>query len=327
MRVGDPAAAGEARRRAMSVARTLGFDDPHVGRVGIAVSEASTNMVKHATEGQIVLQQLGENHDRGFAALALDHGPGIARPGEMMRDGASTAGTLGTGLGAIARQSSEFGMWTSPGEGTAIYAGFWPGDLPWRSTGLAVGAVCVPIDGESVCGDGWVFHGGPERSALLVVDGLGHGPLAHEAATAAIATFRARAQRAPADLLADVHDGLRHTRGAAVAIVEILPNRRLVRFAGVGNIAASIVDAAGSRSMVSQFGTVGYRVGKLREQQYPWSPEAYVVLHSDGVKGGWALDRYPGLSRCHPMVVAGVLWRDGVRGKDDATVVVIGGAR
>src|SRR5690348_6623312 len=112
VRIGDTSGAGEARRMAMSVARRLGFDDSHIGRVGIAVSEASTNMVKHATGGQLVLQQVGRD---GMAALALDHGPGIARPGEMMKDGASTSGTLGTGLGAIARQSSEFALWSSQG--------------------------------------------------------------------------------------------------------------------------------------------------------------------------------------------------------------------
>src|SRR6185503_2330034 len=95
MRVDNSSAAGEARRRAMSVARMLGFDDSHIGRVAIAVSEASTNMVKHATGGRLVLQELGENGELGMAALALDHGPGMERPVDMMKDGATTTGTMG----------------------------------------------------------------------------------------------------------------------------------------------------------------------------------------------------------------------------------------
>ena len=320
----DASAAGEARRMAMSVARTMGFDDNHVGRVGIAVSEASTNMVKHATGGQLVLQQVGVNGSRGVAALALDRGPGMARPGDMMRDGESTVGTMGTGLGAIRRQSSEFGLWSSVGAGTAVYAGFWPDTAPWRSTGLAVGAVCVPVDGENVSGDAWAFHGGPERSVILVVDGIGHGPLANEAASAALQTFNARAQRAPAEILSDVHDALRHTRGAAIAIAEILPGRGLLRFAGVGNIAGSLIGDQGVRHLISQFGTVGHKIPRIHEQQVPWSPEASLVLHSDGLRNAWSFDQYPGLARCHPMIVAGILWRDFAREKDDATVVVIG---
>lgn len=324
MRVGDASAAGEARRFAMGIARTLGFDDSHVGRVGIAVSEASTNMIKHAHRGDLVLQEIGEKGHRGFAALALDQGPGMARLVDMLKDGTSTAGTMGTGLGAISRQSSEFGIWSSEGAGTAVYAGFWPADAPWHSTGLAVGAVCVPVEGETECGDAWAFHGGPERSILMVADGLGHGPLAHDAAEAAVAAFHAGVQRGPADLLTDIHAALRHTRGAAVAIAEILPGRGLLRFAGVGNIAGAVVSADGARHLVSQFGTLGHRMPKVHELQFPWSDAAHLVLHSDGVRGAWALERYPGLVSCHPMVMAGILWRDFARAKDDATVVVVG---
>jgi hypothetical protein len=280
--------------------------------------------VKHATRGELVLQQAGVNGGRGFAALALDHGPGMARVRDMQADGASTTGTMGTGLGAIARQSSEFGMWSSAGAGTVVYAGFWPERAPWLSSGLAVGAVCVPIDGEFECGDAWAFHGGPERSVVMVVDGLGHGPMAREAAAAAVETFHARVQRGPADLLADVHDSLRHTRGAAVAIAEILPGRGLLRFVGVGNIGGALVGLGGSRHMISQFGTVGHLLPKVHELQFPWSMDMHLVLHSDGVKSSWTLDRYPGWMNCHPMVIAGILWRDFARGKDDTTVVVVG---
>jgi len=324
VRVGDASAAGEARRFAMSFARTLGFDDSHVGRVGIAVSEASTNMIKHAVRGDVLLQKIGEDGHRGFVALALDQGPGMARLVDMLKDGTSTAGTMGTGLGAISRQSTEFGIWSSQGAGTAVYAGFWPEAAPWESTGLAVGAVCVPVDGETECGDSWAFHGGPERSILLVVDGLGHGPLAHEAAVAAVDAFHSGVQRGPADLLAEIHAALRHTRGAAAAIAEILPGRGLLRFAGVGNIAGALVSNEGARHLVSQFGTLGQRLPRVHELQFPWSKGAHLVLHSDGLRTAWALERYPGLASCHPMVMAGILWRDFARGKDDATVVVVG---
>jgi hypothetical protein len=158
----------------------------------------------------------------------------------------------------------------------------------------------------------------------MVVDGLGHGPIAHEAAAAAVEAFHAFVQRGPADLLADVHAALRHTRGAAVAIAEILPGRGLLRFAGVGNIAGALVAREGARHLVSQFGTVGHRMPKLHELQFPWSDAAHLVLHTDGIRTAWTLERYPGLVSCHPMVMAGILWRDFAREKDDATVVVVG---
>ena len=54
----------------------------------------------------------------------------------------------------------------------------------------------------------------------------------------------------------------------------------------------------------------------------PWPAGALVLLHSDGLASHWTLDRYPGLSARYPTLVAGVLYRDHRRGRDDTTVVV-----
>ena len=45
-------------------------------------------------------------------------------------------------------------------------------------------------------------------------------------------------------------------------------------------------------------------------------------MHSDGVKTHWTLEDYPGLVRRHPGLVAGLLFRDFRRERDDATVIV-----
>ena len=78
------------------------------------------------------------------------------------------------------------------------------------------------------------------------------------------------------------------------------------------------------RHMISQFGTVGHRISRIHELQFPWRRGTHVVVHTDGVKGGWSLGEYPGIARCHPMILAGLLWRDHAREKDDATAVVVG---
>ena len=46
-----------------------------------------------------------------------------------------------------------------------------------------------------------------------------------------------------------------------------------------------------------------------------------LVMHSDGLGSRWQMDRYPGLPRRHPTLIAGVLYRDWTRGRDDVTVV------
>jgi hypothetical protein len=115
---------------------------------------------------------------------------------------------------------------------------------------------------------------------------------------------------------------LRSTRGAAAAVAEIDLFRRQVRYAGVGNISGSILAGGKSQSLVSHNGTVGHEMRRVQEFTYPWPPDALLVLHSDGLATQWRLDRHPGLAARHPGLVAGVLYRDHARGRDDVTVVV-----
>ncbi len=159
---------------------------------------------------------------------------------------------------------------------------------------------------------------------ILVVDGLGHGPAAAEAAAEAVAVFRNFPSSEPGAIVAAAHAAMRGTRGAALAIARLDPGRGVVRFAGVGNISGVIIDAGSRRiaSMVSQNGTVGHAVRKIQEFEYAWAEGASLVMHSDGLATHWDLGRYPGLSARDPGLVAGLLYRDHRRDRDDVTVVV-----
>jgi hypothetical protein len=66
-------------------------------------------------------------------------------------------------------------------------------------------------------------------------------------------------------------------------------------------------------------------VRHITEFTYPWPDDALLILHTDGLSGRWSLDAYPGLARRHPSLVAGVLFRDWDRGRDDVTVVAARG--
>jgi len=167
----------------------------------------------------------------------------------------------------------------------------------------------------------------PGRSLILLADGLGHGILAAEAAVEAVKTFQNNTSLAPAQVVAAIHAALRSTRGAAVAVAEVDAAQQVVRFAGVGNIAGLILSADGCRHLVSHNGTAGHEVRKIQEFTYPWPArgggrQPLLILHSDGLTSRWDLDRYPGLAQRHPSLIAGVLYRDFYRGRDDVTVVV-----
>jgi len=316
--VADPSQVGEARRMGCDLARSVGFDEMETGRVALAVTEAAANIVKHGGGGHMLFRA----DDTGVGFIALDRGPGMPNVPHAMRDGFSTAGTTGTGLGAIARQASDFDIYAMPGHGTALAAHFWrrqaAGDGPVR-----IGGVSVPKRGETVCGDSWAVVETTARVLLLVADGLGHGPLAAAASARAVEVLRARAADPIEAIVERMHDALRPTRGAAAAVAELDRRAGVVRFVGVGNIAASIVVDGHVRSMVSHHGTLGHDVRKLQMFQYPWSKDALLVMASDGIGSRWDLAGYPGLAQRSPTLVAAVLYRDFQRGNDDATVVVL----
>jgi serine phosphatase RsbU (regulator of sigma subunit) len=188
---------------------------------------------------------------------------------------------------------------------------------------METGTVCLPRSGETVCGDAWALGRIGERVILIVADGLGHGPDAAAASMEAIRVFRKSLSLAPADILAEIHPALRSTRGAAVAVAALDPDLKTIRYAGVGNIAGSIVSASETRSMVSHNGTVGHEVRKIQEFQYDWPTGALVIMQSDGLQTHWRLDRYPGLVTRDPALIAGVLYRDFTRGRDDVTVLAV----
>jgi len=321
--------AGEARRAAATLAADLGFSDTNAGRVAIVVTEAAGNLAKHARDGVLILQALSRDDARGIEVLAVDRGPGMVDPTRCLRDGFSTAGSPGTGLGSIRRLAGEFDLYSLAGAGSVLVARLWnaaPRALPAAT--MVVGALSVPLLGELECGDAWAVRQRGDEAIFLVVDGLGHGVHAAEAASAMVQSFHETLESlgagvlGPVELLERAHGALRGTRGAAAAVAVVNTAAGTVRFAGIGNIAASILTDGSPRSMVSHNGIVGHQMRKVQEFAYPWSPESLLVLASDGLKTQWRLDAYPGLARCHPSLVAGTLWRDFTRGRDDVTVLV-----
>lgn len=314
----------EARRGAVNLARAHGFDEEAAGRVAIVATELTTNMLKHAGGGTLLVGGFEDATGSGVECVALDRGEGMSDVDASMRDGHSTAGSPGTGLGAVARGSQIMDVYSAPGQGTAILARLEPGrpTSPRRGAQSDYGGVSVPMAGEEACGDAWCRRQGADGFTLMVADGLGHGPSAADAAHAATRVFRAaREAEAPSAMLAAMHVALRSTRGAAVGIAKVGEGQ--VVFAGVGNIAATLVDpGADVRRMVSNNGTVGHVARTLRDFSYPLSAGALIILASDGIATSWRLDAYPGLSQRHPTLIAGVLLRDFGRGRDDATVLV-----
>jgi anti-sigma regulatory factor (Ser/Thr protein kinase) len=324
----------EARRAVTSLAGSLGFDETEMGKVALVVTEAATNLLKHAPVGQILARSLEEAGQLGLEILALDQGPGLANVGQVLADGYSTAGSPGTGLGAIIRLSTIFDIYSLPDRGTALLAQMWrqarpgaSGLAPQRTNNgaspLEIGAICLAKPGQEVSGDNWAVLQNHDRCLVMVADGLGHGPAAAAASQAAIEVLSLESNLTPLAILEAAHAALYHTRGAAVTVVELDLSHLVVKMAGVGNISGAILAAGAPRHLTSYNGIIGHQVQKFQEFTYSWPADALLVLHTDGLTTHWNLDAYPGLVTRHPSLIAGVLYRDFSRGNDDVSVLVV----
>ena len=340
MAMSDASGVAFARRSAVEAARRVGCNETDAGRIALIATEAATNILKHAAHGEILVREL-KAHDAsrgGIELIALDNGPGIADLSAAFSDGVSSVGTPGTGLGAMRRLADEFSVYSQPGQGTAVHAIVYDSSRPSSAEhgpdAIDVGGIGVPYPGEFVCGDAWAVLDDSRGLTITVIDGLGHGPDAHRAAIAGIEVAYAHTGESPGELIERMHNAMRPTRGAAAAVARIdLASNRVI-YAGVGNISASVegaVDPAEhapgaphrSRQLVSHNGIVGHTLRKVQEFDAPWSRDAMLVMHSDGIGTRWQLDHYAGLASRRSSLIAAALYRDFSRRRDDATVVVV----
>lgn len=316
----------EARQTIARLAGELNFDENKTGKLSIAVSEAATNIIKHGKGGEILIRSVTFKNIEGLEILALDRGKGITDLSSILKDGFSTTGTLGIGIGAIRRASTLFDIYTQPERGTALLFRMWSKPLPYPlpPRPLEIGIVSLPKRGEEVSGDGWFVEQWENRSILSCIDGLGHGILAEEVTRAAIDVIRDMREESPGVIMEKLHRELRHSRGAAIAIADFRFEKQELRFCGVGNISARLVSEGITHFFPSNQGTIGYMAPKIKELSYHLpSPDSYFTftMHSDGLSEHWKIEDYPGLTTRHPSLVSGVLYRDFNKQTDDVTVI------
>jgi anti-sigma regulatory factor (Ser/Thr protein kinase) len=310
---------GQARRAATLAASACGFDEADTGRVALVVTELATNLIKHATRGDIHIARVPGKGAYGVEVIAIDRGPGF-NLADCLPDGFSTGGTRGEGLGAVRRQAQVMDIHADE-RGAVVLARMYP--KGFADADIRFGASQHALHDETECGDGWAMALGDGAVSVVVVDGLGHGPAAHVAAEAGIVEWRAAPSADPTDLMASLNVAMTGTRGGAVALARFDTARGSLRYAGIGNIAGYLLAPESSRGLASHPGIVGARARRAQAFDFPEAAGRLLVLHSDGLQSRWHLADYPGLAGRHPAVITALLHRDFSRGRDDVTVFAI----
>ncbi|MDT4954455.1 MAG: hypothetical protein QOJ02_2593 [Acidobacteriota bacterium] len=335
----DEAHVGTARRAAHRFAGELGFDETELAQIDIVVQEIGMNAARYATAGGWLHYTTTLGHAPGLELTYWDSGPGIYDLDRAIRDGVSTSGSLGAGLGAIRRLMDEFEVYSTlpstsrlsfsqrrTSHGTMMLARKWVGTRQVETQGSdearRFGVWSRSHPGETLNGDAYYIARRGSSTLLAVIDGLGHGAGAKEATDVAVDLLDEWMGEPLDKVLQSAHNALRSTRGVVLGAAVIDETNKRFHYAGVGNIMVRVYNAPEHISPISTNGTLGARLGNLRVWTYPWAEGATLIMASDGVSASWDIESYPGLLRRTPQLIAGILMRDYGRHADDATVLV-----
>ena len=326
--VAEQSQVGEARRAASRLATDQGLDETAVGRVALVVTELGNNLWRHAGKGRLLIGCRTTDEGCQLEVISIDSGPGMADVARCLRDGYSTGGTPGTGLGAVQRLSTDFSAFSAPGKGTVILSRTWVPSpaAPARRRRARVSptpASAWPRPARASAATPGTSASTDGRATVIVADGLGHGPVAAEAADEALQGVRVVARLARGHPRARAPADARHARRGGRPSPQLDADAGTITYAGAGNIAGRVISGIEDRALMSQHGTLGVQIRKLQDVTTPWPDHALVVLHSDGLITRWNLKDVGGLLQCDPAVIAGWLLRDYTRGHDDVTVVVL----
>lgn len=302
-----------ARRTASELASAAGLDEQRRSAVNVVTVELANNLLQHAGSGQLMFQYMPMSGI--FDIMAVDHGSGMLNVERCLQDGYSTASTPGLGLGAVQRFAVRFGAFSAPSRTTVVTA-----RMAEREPEPDIAVLCTAIQGETLSGDAWSVS--EDRRGFCIVDGLGHGVLAADAARAGVDTFNKYPEASPGAVLEKMHGAMKSTRGAAAAVVQIHRETGTLDFAGIGNISCVLIGDGKSQNLVSHNGTLGHQLRRVQQFSYPFRRRDLLVMHSDGLTTHTKNGIPPLLLNQPANVIAPFLFSEQLRGRDDATILV-----
>lgn len=302
------------------------FGAHKIGQIDIIVSEMTSNIIKHAGGGELLVRVRTDDDSPVVEVISIDNGPGMTDTTRMLRDGVSTTRTLGQGLGAVSRLSDVSQLYSIPKWGTIHYAmvkgtpdsSFIPEKKP-----IEIRALCVNKPREEVCGDGFSIKRNLPEMTIFFADGLGHGIHARAAVEAASEIFLETSEKDPVGVIRALHQNIRKTRGL-VGVVAVADHRqREWRICGVGNIITRIYSGVGHRNYMSYNGTIGLTIpNAMNISTYPMETNQHLVMCSDGIQTRWDMSRYPAILKYDNIMLAAAIYKDYARGTDDASVII-----
>lgn len=304
-----------------------GFEAKQLAEIDLIVAELGTNLVKHASGGEILAGILQTEEGVTLELISLDNGPGMTDPEKMIMDGASTTKTLGHGLGSIRRLADAFDIYSRREWGTVLLSRVHKKKpIPTRSpkSSVQINALVIPKPGENLSGDGCCYVAERDGAVhLLVADGLGHGAEAHRAVKEAVSAFRTFKSSSPAEILRHLHQQIKKTRGLVATVVIIDPKEKTWKLCGIGNIGTRFIGHQQSKSYFPYNGIVGSNIPHtLNDQELSQQDYQQIILCSDGIRSRWEYAKYPSIGKYDLSIQAAAIYKDFGRKTDDMSVII-----
>ena len=320
LKIRETSAVAEARRRARRTANAMGLHSTKVEHAAIVATEIAQNVLRHGGGGQVLVEIFGAPSLERLHIVGHDDGPGIGRIDRMIRDGETTKGSPGTGLGAIKRLSDRLDIFSEPGR-TVIAAEFRRQTIR-LSDPVDHAGFKLAYPGERRCGDIVAVRSSHDKCVYFLADGLGHGVKAATAAVMAKKAFLSGSGSDPAELLYQVGDALQNSRGAVGAVVSLDRASGNVDYAGIGNVSTLVIQGKNVRRLAVRDGLLGGRKTTPHREAISVDSNAIIVMYSDGLNTLRSLDSQTALLQRSAPVIAAELLAKNLRGRDDASIVV-----
>lgn len=322
--VAEPSQVGAVRRKAVQEGERIGLSKEDTGRLALVVTEAATNLLRHARDGEIVLVPRRGGAGPGIDVIALDDGPGIVDIEAALADGFTTAAEdergIGGGLGAIRRMSDAFDIYSDP-KGTTLVATVGAADES-RSPAVEAAGLIVSKPGFEAGGDVFAIRGEGSVTLIMLMDVLGHGPAAAKEAGKGAEAFRKAKGHSLEETEMLVSAALEGGRGAAALFIELPHEPGQLRAAGLGNVRGEITAPDGRRHGIpSSPGILGASSRRPKATEHDWPAGANLVLSTDGLRGAERIPEPTALFFRKPIIVAATLYKRRRRGTDDSGVI------
>lgn len=302
------------------------FPETRRAEIDIIVSELCSNLIKHVGKGELLYRIMDHEDDKILELISIDKGPGIADTARMMKDGVSTTKTLGQGLGAIHRLSDFTQLYTVPGWGTILFTQVNSSNKknPKKVNRVEARALLVSKPRETDCGDGYRIKHTDTEVMIFFGDGLGHGEYAKEAVDQAGNFFFESKETEPVDLIRQMHEKVRRTRGLVGTVASLNKISNEWRICGVGNILTRMYTGISYKNYLPYNGTIGLNLpASMNASIIPCERNQHLIMCSDGLQTRWDLSKYPSILKYDTIMLAAAIYKDFNRGNDDSSILIV----